>query len=68
MYLVGYGLGRMWSEGLRTDQLLLPGVGIPVSQVLSGFLAVGSVIAIFWKRQKLKKTAKTLDVVGEHKE
>lgn len=68
LYLVGYGLGRMWIEGLRTDQLLLPGVGIPVSQVLSGFLAVGSVIAIFWKRQKLKKTAKTLDVVGEHKE
>lgn len=25
MYLFGYGLGRFWSEGLRTDQLLLPG-------------------------------------------
>lgn len=25
MYLFGYGLGRFWIEGLRTDQLLLPG-------------------------------------------
>ena len=24
MYLIGYGLGRIWIEGLRTDQLLLP--------------------------------------------
>ena len=26
LYLFGYGLGRLWIEGLRTDQLLLPGV------------------------------------------
>ena len=30
MYLIGYGLGRIWIEGLRTDQLLLPVVGLPV--------------------------------------
>ena len=36
MYLIGYGLGRIWIEGLRTDQLLLPVVGLPVSQLLSG--------------------------------
>lgn len=35
IYLLGYGLGRCWIEGLRTDQLLMPGVGMPVSQVLS---------------------------------
>lgn len=38
MYLIGYGLGRIWIEGLRTDQLLLPVVGLPVSQLLSGCL------------------------------
>lgn len=43
-YLIGYGLGRLWIEGLRTDQLLLPVVGIPVSQLLSGCLVVISAI------------------------
>jgi len=33
-YLGGYGLGRFWIEGLRTDQLLIGGL-IPVSQLLS---------------------------------
>ena len=36
MYLIGYGLGRIWIEGLRTDQLLLPVVGLPVSQLPFG--------------------------------
>lgn len=39
-YLFLYGLGRLWIEGLRTDQLLIPGTVIPVSQVLSGILAL----------------------------
>ena len=36
IYLLGYGLGRFWIESLRTDQLLLPKVGLPVSQLLAG--------------------------------
>ena len=43
MYLIGYGLGRIWIEGLRTDQLLLPVVGLPVSQLLSGCLVVARI-------------------------
>ena len=50
MYLIGYGLGRIWIEGLRTDQLLLPVVGLPVSQLLSGCLVVGCTILVVWKR------------------
>ena len=46
MYLIGYGLGRIWIEGLRTDQLLLPVVGLPVSQLLSGCLVVGCTIPV----------------------
>ena len=49
MYLIGYGLGRIWIEGLRTDQLLLPVVGLPVSQLLSGCLVVGCTILWFGK-------------------
>ena len=52
MYLIGYGLGRIWIEGLRTDQLLLPVVGLPVSQLLSGCLVVGCTILVVWKRKK----------------
>ena len=43
MYLLGYGLGRAWIEGLRTDQLLFFGTGIPVSQALSMIPRVASV-------------------------
>ena len=40
MYLLGYGIGRFWIEGLRTDQLLIPGLGLPVSQVLAAVLVI----------------------------
>ncbi|MCH5267068.1 MAG: prolipoprotein diacylglyceryl transferase [Lachnospiraceae bacterium] len=43
MYLGGYGLGRLWIEGLRTDQLQILNTGIAVSQVLSGTLVVFAV-------------------------
>ena len=52
MYLIGYGLGRIWIEGLRTDQLLLPVVGLPVSQLLSGCLVVGCTSWGGWTRKK----------------
>ena len=52
MYLAGYGIGRFWIEGVRTDQLLIPGIGLPVSQVLSAILAVGAVLLIFIRRKK----------------
>ena len=59
MYLIGYGLGRIWIEGLRTDQLLLPVVGLPVSQLLSGGLVVGCTILVVWKRKKLSSGGET---------
>lgn len=40
IYLIGYGAGRFWIEGLRTDQLKFWHSGIPVSQVLAAFLVV----------------------------
>ena len=59
MYLIGYGLGRIRIEGLRTDQLLLPVVGLPVSQLLSGCLVVGCTILVVWKRKKLSSGGET---------
>lgn len=54
MYLFGYGLGRVWIEGLRTDQLLLPVIKFPVSQLLAGVLIVVSLILIIYNRRKYK--------------
>ena len=52
LYFGGYGLGRFWIEGLRTDQLLLPKVGLPVSQLLAGAIVVISAILIIAGRKK----------------
>ena len=55
LYLLGYGVGRLWIEGLRTDQLLLPIVGVPVSQVLSAILILVSASGIYWKYKQYKQ-------------
>ena len=54
LYLAGYGFGRFWIERLRTDQLLLPGIGFPVSQLLAGVLVLLSVALIFFNRRKAR--------------
>ena len=58
VYLLGYGLGRVWIEGLRTDQLLLPVVGWPVSQILAGILVVVSLLLILYNRRKVSMQMK----------
>ena len=51
LYILGYAIGRVWIEGLRTDQLILGHTGIAVSQLLSAVLIfVG--IAILYMRNK----------------
>ncbi len=44
IYLFGYGIGRFWIEGLRTDSLMFFGTGLRVSQVLAILMAVGAVV------------------------
>lgn len=55
LYLVGYALGRVWIEGLRTDQLQIGSTGIAVSQVLSGAIVVVGVVVWICVRRKLGK-------------
>lgn len=55
LYLGGYGLGRFWIEGIRTDQLFIPGTELPVSQVLAAVLVVGAVVCDLVVRAKIKK-------------
>lgn len=53
LYLAGYGVGRFWIEGLRTDQLLIPSTSIAVSQVLAGILVIVSVIMLILLRKRV---------------
>ena len=59
-YVVWYGLGRTFIEGLRTDSLYVPGTGIRVSQLLAALscLAAAAVLAYF----VIKPPAKVLFV------
>lgn len=52
LYILGYGLGRIWIEGLRTDQLLIPNTKLPVSQVLAGGAIIVSAGLILRGRKK----------------
>ena len=54
LYFLGYALGRVWIEGLRTDQLMIG--GFAVSQLLSAGIIVASVAFLIWKGRQ-EKTA-----------
>lgn len=51
LYLIGYGIGRFWVEGLRTDQLLLWYLQIPVSQVVAIISVILGIIGIVYCRK-----------------
>lgn len=53
-YVIGYGLGRIWIEGLRTDQLRLG--NFAVSQVLSVILVLVMGGYVLWRRSRLQKS------------
>ena len=54
IYLIGYGAGRFWIEGLRVDQLTIGHIGLAVSQLLSGILVIGAAIVMITVRKRKK--------------
>ncbi len=66
-YLLGYGLGRVWIEGLRTDQLQIGSTGIPVSQVLAGVLILFSLCMILAGRKR-NTSGEVFEQADEHQE
>lgn len=58
LYLIGYGLGRVWIEGLRTDQLFLWNTTFAVSQLLSALLVFVAGLILFYKYSFLRKIKK----------
>ncbi len=57
LYLWGYGLGRVWIEGLRSDSLIIPGLNMKVSQLLAALCVLGASVVIVWMRLKSSKSA-----------
>lgn len=57
LYILWYGLGRVWIEGLRTDSLYIGASGIRVSQLLAGVSALAALIVLLvnakWKERPL---------------
>ena len=59
-YLILYGIGRTWIEGMRTDSLYLFNTNIRVSQALSLLMVIGGVILlVILKRKNDVNTEKT---------
>ena len=54
IYLMGYGLGRFFIEGLRVDQLLIGHTGIAVTQVVCICIFVGGLIGMVLGHKKSK--------------
>ena len=57
LYLIWYGAGRFWIEGLRTDSLLLvPSIGLRASQLVAALAVVGGIaLQIFLSRRTAGK-------------
>ncbi|MDF2800118.1 MAG: putative rane protein [Anaerocolumna sp.] len=55
LYLAGYGIGRFWIEGIRTDQLFFFNTAIPVNQLLAGVMVVCSITIIIFMRIRISK-------------
>ena len=55
LYLMGYGVGRFWIEGLRTDQLKIGHTGVAISQVVSVVLCAAALVLYFIGMKKAKE-------------
>lgn len=55
MYLIGYGTGRFWIEGLRTDKLMLFGSPVAVSQLLSALLVLVALPVLLYRLWQIKE-------------
>lgn len=67
IYFIGYGLGRVWIEGMRTDSLMIGATNIRVSQVLSVILVIVFFIYLIINLRKSKNIS-DMDILLEGNE
>ncbi len=60
LYVMWYGLGRAFIEGLRTDSLMISGIGMRASQLLAATSAL--VALLVWVMARVKTAGKPLVV------
>lgn len=68
IYLGGYGVGRFWIEGIRTDQLYLAGTHLPVSQLVAAICVLVSVAADIIVRMRMKAKHQPQEAQPEEKD
>jgi len=57
LYMLGYGIARFFIEGLRTDQLIFFGTGLPASQIVSAMFVVVAAVLLFRGYMGMNKPA-----------
>ena len=55
LYMIVYGLGRVWIEGLRSDSLYIPGTSVRISQLLSLLMVLAGGAYFLIRKLKRKK-------------
>ena len=55
LYMIVYGLGRVWIEGLRSDSLYIPGTSVRISQLLSLLMVLAGAAYFLIRKVKRKK-------------
>ena len=63
-YVLWYGLGRFWIEGLRTDSLYLGATNIRISQLIAAVSAIAAII-ILVKKAKWKERPLFVDEIKQ---
>lgn len=56
LYLISYGIGRFWIEGLRTDQLIVNFINLPASQIVAIMSIIAGIIGIIVGRKNYKNS------------
>ncbi|WP_418665955.1 prolipoprotein diacylglyceryl transferase [Allofournierella sp.] len=66
LYVAWYGAGRFWIEGLRTDSLIIPGIGLRASQVIAlASVLVGIALIVYGRKKHKEPLEVELPVPGE---
>lgn len=55
LYMMLYGFGRFFIEGLRTDSLMVG--NLRISQVLAGLFVIAFAAVFIWRRKKMEKVS-----------
>ncbi|MDE5781874.1 MAG: prolipoprotein diacylglyceryl transferase [Lachnospiraceae bacterium] len=57
-YIAGYSMGRVWIDIMRTDKWILPGLNLPISQLLAALITIIAVCIFAVKHIIAEKSLK----------